>query len=153
MESRLVCLFYIYRLAESVDSTVGRFNLHGIVFENVSDFSLLFALQSANGCSYILSVVASTFVCPMTTSAPGAPDQPTGSLMRGKSSCLLYSFELHGPENTYAMGILFSMYYIKGCNIYSLYFCRSHMLTSPYIFSQPKCYSKISPMPLMTIQR
>ena len=31
MERRLVCLFYIYRLAESVDSTVGRFNLHGIV--------------------------------------------------------------------------------------------------------------------------
>ena len=54
----------------------------------------------------------------MTTSAPDAPDQPTGSLMRGKSSCLLYAFELHGPENTYAMGILFSMYYIKGCDIY-----------------------------------
>ena len=38
MERRLVCLLYVvknacvfYRLAESVDSTVGRFNLHGIV--------------------------------------------------------------------------------------------------------------------------
>lgn len=179
MERRLVCLLYVvknacvfYRLAESVDSTVGRFNLHGIVLWECVRLFLAFCTSVNKWMYYLLWLVCRvSYLCMNIARFCVSHDhqctrctRPTNwhSYVVAKSSCLLYAFELQNcrekPKKTLhniynAMGILFNMHYIKGCNMYSLYFCRSHMLTLPYTFSQLKCYSKTSQMPLMTIQR
>ena len=109
---RLVCLSYMlwkmlvffYRLAESVDSTVGRFNLHGIVLWECVRLFLAFCTSVNKWMYYLLWLVCRvSHLCMNIARFCVSHDhqctrctRPTNwhSYVVAKSSCLLYAFEL-----------------------------------------------------------
>lgn len=96
------CVFY--RLAESVDSTVGRFNLHGIVLWECVRLFLAFCTSVNKWMYYLLWLVCRvSHLCMNIARFCVSHDhqctrctRPTNwhSYVVAKSSCLLYAFEL-----------------------------------------------------------